>query len=392
MRKILAAVLAVVMTAGMLTGCGGAKETAGDTTAAPAAAASGTETAGETAAQEPAGNALKVVYLCNGYLGDKGFYDNAASGLYRMRDELGCEVKVIEMGNDETAYESYFLDESEKDWDIIITGTFTMRELLQDVANQYPDKKYMFFDGQIDFAQATEGNVMGITYQSNETGFMGGALAALMLDSGAEKIDADKRILGFVGSMDSPNINDFLIGYIDGIKYIDPEIRLVTNYVGSFEDVAKCYEMSTQEYNQGAQIIYAPSSQSILGAVQASAEQGRYLVACDNDIWTIMSETDSDLVANVMSSTMKNVGESLFKAVEGLQSGTYKMGENYTLGIKDGSVGLAVNENYEALVPEDIRTKLDEISEKIVSGEIKVGTAFGMETDAVAKVRDDMKP
>lgn len=41
---------------------------------------------------------LRVVYLVNGSLGDKGFYDSAASGLYRMRDELGAEIKIIEMG------------------------------------------------------------------------------------------------------------------------------------------------------------------------------------------------------------------------------------------------------------------------------------------------------
>jgi len=46
--------------------------------------------------------------------------------------------------------------------------------------------------------------------------------------------------------------------------------------------------------------------------------------------------------------------------------------ELYTLG-----VGLADNENYQKLIPASMRDKIDEISKMIVSGEIKVGTAFG---------------
>ncbi len=335
---------------------------------------------------------FKLVYLVNGNLGDKGFYDNAASGIYRLRDELGCEVKIIEMGRDETTYEGYFLDESEKDWDLIISGTWSVKELAEEIAAKYPQKHYLFFDGIVDFDVANAKNMMGVTYQSNETAFMGGALAALMLDSGDEKVEKNKRILGFVGSMDTPNINDFLIGYIEGIKYIDPEIKLLTSYVGSFEDVPKCLEMTTQMYNQGAQIIYAPASQSILGSVQASADRNKLFIACDNDIWGMLHESDQKGVRNVVSSTMKNIGDSIFNAVQGYIKGDYVLGENYILGIKDGAVGLAENANYEKLVPQDIRSKLNDIAAKISDGSIKVGSAFGMETEKVAELRDGMKP
>ena len=76
---------------------------------------------------------LRVVYLVNGSLGDKGFYDSAASGLYRMRDELGAEIKIIEMGRDETSYEGNFIDVSEQDWDLIISGTWSVKELAQEI-------------------------------------------------------------------------------------------------------------------------------------------------------------------------------------------------------------------------------------------------------------------
>lgn len=402
--KLVALMLVLTLVFGLIAGCAGDKAATttaapAETTTKPADSEAATEDAEEPTedAEKPtedaeAGDAFKVVYLVNGNLGDKGFYDNAASGFYRLRDELGVEIKIIEMGRDETAYEGFFLDESEKDWDLIVSGTWSVKELAEEIALQYPDKHYLFFDGAIDFDNVTSNNMMGVTYQSNETAFMGGALAALMLGADDDKVDNDKKVLGFVGSMDSPNINDFLVGYIEGIKYIDEDAKLLTSYIGSFEDVAKAKEMTTQQYNQGAQLVYAPASQSILGAVNAAQDRDKYFVACDNDIWGMMHEAEPETVANVVSSTMKHIGDSIFNAVKGYMAGEYKMGENYVLGLKDGAVGLAMNDNYKAIVPEDIQTQLDEIADKIANGDIVVGTAFGMSTDDVAALRDGMKP
>lgn len=335
---------------------------------------------------------LKVVLLINGNLGDKGFYDSAASGLYRMQDELGAEIKIIEMGRDETSYEGNYLDVSEQDWDMIVSGTWSVKELAQNIAAQFPEKNYLFFDGSVDRTVVTGGNMMGISYLDNQGSFMAGALAALMLDSGAEKIDPDKRVLGFVGSMDTANINNFLVGYIEGIKYIDPEIKLLTSYVGSFEDVPKALEMTTQLYNQGAQIVFAPASQSILGAVTASSDVDKYFIACDTDIWAQLQETDANLGRNIISSALKNVGDSLVTAVSGFVDGSMVTSEDYVLGLPSGAVGLAKNDNYNALVPEEIRTKVDEIEQKVIDGEIVVSSAFGMSSEDIAALRDGMKP
>lgn len=380
-KTALALLLATAMIVGLVAGCSGGGSAA---TAAPSATPEATPT--------PTAKPYKVLYLVNGNLGDKGFYDSAASGIYRLRDELGMEVKIVEMGRDETSYEGYYLDASEQDWDLIVSGTWSVKELAQNIAAQYPDKNYLFFDGEVDYTVVKDHNMMGISYKSNETGYMAGCLAALMLDSGAEKIDPAKRILGFVGSMDTPNINDFLVGYIEGIKYVDPSIKLLTSYVGSFEDVPKCLEMTTQLYNQGAQVVYAPTSQSMLGAVTASSNEDKYLIACDTDIWAQMVDSDANAVRNVLSSSLKNVGDSIFTSVSGLIDGSKNCGENYVLGLSSGAVGLADNDNFEKLVPEKVRTQLTEIAKKVSDGEITVGTAFGMDTAAVAALRDGMKP
>ncbi len=365
MRKVMVLLMLVLLLSSALVFAGGTQET--------------------TVPQ--ADDSFKALYLVNGSLGDKGFYDSAASGFYTLRDEDGATIKIVEMGRNEAAYEGFYLDASEQDWDVIVSGTWSVKELAEEIAQQFPDQNYIFFDGTSDAP-----NLMGVAYKSEESAFMAGALAALMLDSGDAKIDSTSRVLGFVGSMDVPNINDFLIGYIDGIKYVDPSIKVLTSYVGSFEDVPKCMEMTTQLYNQGAQIVYAPASQSILGAVTASSNMDKYMIACDTDIWTAMKDNDANLVRNVLSSSLKKVGESLVVAMRGLQDGTMSTKENYTLGLKDGSVGLADNANYQKLVPADIRAKLADLAIAVGNGDITVRKAVGMPTEEVAAIRDAMKP
>lgn len=399
-KRIVSTVVAAAMAAAMLAGCGSsAKETevstqkeaqgeAADAAESSGGAAQGKEDAGTAAS----GEKLKVVYLCNGNLGDKGFNDSAASGMQMLADEMGAEVKTIEMGRDETSYEGNYLDVSEQDWDMIVSGTWSVKELAQDIAAEFPDKNYLLFDSDVDRGVVTDGNMMGVNYYSNQAAYLSGVLAAKMLESGDSRIDPSKKILGFVGSMDTSNINDFLVGYLEGVQYVDPEIKVVTSYVGSFEDVSKCMEMTTQLYNQGAQVVYAPASQSILGAVTAAQKADKYLIACDQDLYSELKESDPQLASNVLSSSLKNVGESIYTSVKGWKEGTMTLDQDYILGLDSGAVGLAKNENYTSLVPEEIQTFIDETEQKIINGDITVGTAFDMSTEDVAALRDGMKP
>ena len=59
----------------------------------------------------------------------------------------------------------------------------------------------------------------------------------------AAELGEDK--IGFVGGMDNPSINEFLVGYIEGAQAINPDIKVATSYVGSFTDTAKGKENVT---------------------------------------------------------------------------------------------------------------------------------------------------
>jgi len=149
--------------------------------------------------------------------------------------------------------------------------------------------------------------------------------------------------------------------------------------------------MTTQLYNQGAQVVYAPTSQSILGAATAALNVDKYLIACDQDLYTQLADEKPDIAQNILTSTLKNVGESLVTAVEGIVDGSMTCDQTYSLGLESGAVGLAYNENFDKIVPDDIKANLEIVKDKIINGEIEVSSAMEMTTDEVSALRDSMK-
>ena len=69
---------------------------------------------------------------------------------------------------------------------------------------------------------------------------------------------------------------------------------------------------------------------------------------------------------------LKESGNGIYNAIKMYQEGTLEMGTSVLWGIKDGCIGLAKDELYEQYVPEDIRTAIDEIEQKLIAGEITV--------------------
>lgn len=324
----------------------------------------------------------KVIFLVSGNLGDKGFYDSTARGINTLASDYGCETKIVEMGRDETTYEATLRDVSDQDWDLIVCSTFSMREVLEGVAPDYPDKSYVLLD-----VTSTVPNILGVSFPGNEAGFLAGTVAGNYI---LENFP-DNKVAGFIGSMDAQGINDFLVGYIEGVKNVDESIKVNTSYVGSFEDVATCLEMTTQLYNQGAEVVYAPASQSIMGAVTASSNTGKALIGCDTDIYSELIDSQPDLVQHVLTSSLKRLDEATIKSATGLWDGSLKVGTPVNMDVAYGAIGLADNDNYQKLVSEDTRKKVDEVTQKIASGEIKPKSAFDMDTEELTKMRDGAK-
>jgi len=335
---------------------------------------------------------LKVVLILNGTLGDKSFFDSAADGMALIKKELGdaVETKVIEMGYDQSKWEPTLLDVSEGDWNIVILGTWQMTEALQKVAKDHPTKNYIIFDTSVDYSLGLS-NVYSIEYSQNEASFLAGALGSMVTTS-ALPLANKQKVIGFLGGMDIPVINDFLVGYIEGAKYVDPAVKVAISYIGSFDDSAKGKEMALAQHAQGADIGYNVAGQAGLGQLDAAKDAKRYAIGVDSDQAAIFATSDPEKANLITTSVLKRIDNSLLRAIQMHVKGTAPYGKKETLGFAENCVGLAKNDIYMKVVPAEMRTKLEEIEKKIIAKEIKVGTAFSLSTEDLNKIRNAVKP
>ncbi len=326
---------------------------------------------------------LQITLIINGVLGDQSFFDSAQRGMDMAMDELNVEVNTVELGIDPANWESG-LDDAMSDvdaYELLIVGTAQMGEFLGARAHQYPEKAFVMYDDIVPYddpAFCVEGcpNVYSVLYAQNEGSFLAGVYAAAITISDLEGIN-EAPIIGAVGGQDIPIINDFIVGYEQGACLVNPESSVIVQYAGGWNDPARGKEIALAMYEQEADIVFQIAGGTGAGVFEAAAEQGRYAIGVDSDQASIIMDSDPDQAERILTSMLKNVDNSLFRATELYIAGELPLGEVETLGIAEGGVGLADNDIFQDSTPEEVLNLIAAVQEIVSAGEVEIVSAFG---------------
>lgn len=388
MKKLFKRAAAISLSAAMafsLAACGGSAEE----TKAPA----GNEAAGETAAEGETkgaatnnGEKLKLT-LCIGRKNDLSFQQSAYEGTLRIQEELGdkYEVNVVEMGDDTTKWQAAFYDAADSGADIIVGTGFQNKENFETIPLEYPDTKFILFDQDVDYSSGDLGNVLTVLFDSNQSGFLAGAVAAYYT-TGENAANTDKTI-GFVGGTESTTINNFLVGFAEGAKYVDPEMKIMTAFVGDFMDTAKAKDLANAQISDGADIVFQVAGGAGNGVIEAAAEKdGVMAIGVDSDQYKTLE--GSNLQASVITSSLKRLDNALFKICSDYVTDSSKVpfGTTATYGLEDDAVGIVFNDNLTKSIGEENVAKVEEILGKIQKGEITVSSASDLTNDEIKEI------
>lgn len=319
---------------------------------------------------------LNILLLINGTLGDKSFFDSAEAGMKLIKEKYPhITTKTIQMGTDETKYEA-ILEENvaSKSYDIIVAGTWQLKDKVQKMSDKYPDQKFILFDDDANDGDKKYEKIYSILYKQNEGGFLAGALASLVENSDDFAYATKTKKIGLIGGMDNKIIKDFLLGYELGAKYIDKDVEVITSYVGNFTDAIKAKDLANILYKEkDCDIIFNVASIAGLGIIDAAAETEHYVIGVDSDQAALLGEPKAKYI---LTSILKRVDVSLLRAIDRYKSGDDIFGTTEYLGVKDDAIGIADGDYYKANVTEDIRSKIEDLVNDMKSDKISIRSEF----------------
>ena len=349
-----------------------------------------------TNSTEPEGNNSEdgvyknVMFVVTGSLGGRTNNDDVFAAISDYVATVGGKVDTFECNMDTSLYESTLMQAAETgEYDLIVTGFGTMIEPLGNTASKFPDQKFLIFDTQMDFSEGKNSNVVSVQVLQNEGGFLAGAMAALVTTSDAEYANEDK-VVGFVGAMESTAILDFLMGYIEGVKYVDSSIEVLYSFVGNHTDSALAKELGLSQFQQGADVVFAVG-QNGLGVAEAANDSNRYLVGVDYDYSVRLEETNKDAAAKILTSVIKDYRGMVYPMLEAINDGSIEWGTHSFISHAESGVYLVNNDYTKAIVSDEVWSEYEKVVSDLDSGKVSVSTAFGASTADIDAVKAKAK-
>ena len=323
-KKLATLAMATVVSASLLVGCSGSKESAKDDKITVAMI---TDVAG---------------------VNDQSFNQSAWEGLQRAEKELGIEVKYLESKQD-SDYATNIETLVDEDVDLILGVGMKLADAIKEGAELYPDQNFVLVDEEIDAS-----NVKNILFKAEESAYLAGLIAGKTTKT---------NNVGFIGGMELPVIDTFKYGYMAGVKAANPDAKVQAQYANSFTDQAKGKSIAKQMQSSNADIILAAAGDSGTGAIEAAKEANKYAIGVDRD--------QSDLAPeNVLTSAVKKLNVASYDLVKDLVEGTFKGGAEKVYGLKEGGVGIV--KNTKNLIPQDVMDYVNKEANKVKNGEIKI--------------------
>jgi basic membrane protein A len=280
-------------------------------------------------------------------LGDQNFNDLAKRGLDKAASELGIEGKVIE-SRDAAAYVPNLSQAAEQS-DLTIGVGFLLTEAMTEVANQYPDDKFLLIDSVSDAP-----NVESVTFREQEGAFLVGVIAALMTKTNK---------LGVVGGIKIPPVVRYAVGFEAGAKSAKPDVDVVVATAGTFDAPALGKELTLAQYNEGADIAFPVAGKTGVGSFDAAKEKG-------DGFWVIAADTDQSQLGaeHQLAVSKKGVDTAVFLVAKQVVDGSFKGGQT-SLGLKEDGVGLG---NPAKVIPQDVLDTVAAYQKAIIDGKIVV--------------------
>ena len=310
---------------------------------------------------------MRVAMLSDGgTFSDSSFSQNCREGL----EELMYSGAPIFVQFAEPIYPLNFERKlaalAERDYRLIIGIGYRMVDAIRNVAAEYPRTLFAVVDG--DYEDIPH-NVWALTFQVDECAFPAGYLAAAWADLQDPKDPA----VAYIGGVDCDSVNQFITGFRNGVHHYNriknQRVRILGDYVGSFDDFAGGKALAGKFLDDGADVIFGVGSISGNGGIAAAKEHGKWAIGVDTDQYNTLVDQQDIL----LTSCLKRMDRAVNQVVAAAIDNQFWGGTRYVGNLSNHGVGLAPYHDFADKIPERLQKEVVDLQRRILEGAIATG-------------------
>jgi basic membrane protein A len=223
-------------------------------------------------------------------------------------------------------------------------------------------------------------NVQGINWREQQPGYLAGIVAASVSETG--------HITAVGGTAVIPAVVNYIEGYANGAKSINPDAVVTVTYASgapdsaAFNDPAGGQAIAQQLLAQDPDIdvMFQVAGKTGNGVLQAACDAGIFGVGVDVDQFISTPETAACTIVSAEKKLTKNVSDAIQRIAAGEDQGGI-----LRLGIDTQDVGLSPFHDFESLITPETSEALATAEAALADGSLKAceeqeGSGFCVQT------------
>lgn len=269
----------------------------------------------------PVTGPLKVALITPGPISDKAWNSGAYDGIVALKDSLGAEISHIQTKTP-AEFEENFRQYGSKGFKLVIGHGFEFQDAAARVAPSYPNTIFLITSGRV-----TAPNIAGVSYAFEEASYQAGIIAG-----GATK----SNVIGMIGGTELPPVTASFTAFARGAKLINPNVKVLTSFIGNWDDPSAGREQALAQISRGADVIFQNADAAGLGIFQAAREKKIYAFGANANQNDIAPEV-------ILGSVFIDHAKVFLQIAREIQQGTFA-GRVFNFGVKEDVVRLLMND------------------------------------------------
>ena len=313
--------------------------------------------------------------FCAGLVTDVGQRDDRAynqaawEGVQQAKTSgVAAQVASIETV-DSRDYEENISVFAEAGYDVIVTVGSGMGDATRAAAKEYPDTYFIGLDQDQSTIQDFSPNLTGLVFAEDQIGYLAGALAALMSETGQ---------IGAVCASDAlTSMQRYGKGFLAGAAYISPDVIATVTYhndVGldkTLDDPEWGTATANSLVDSGADIVFGAGGATGNNAIITAVTRGAYAIGADTDQYYALPVAAPHLYMSVLKLITPGIME-LINTARDAQAGS----SVFPSGNYEGQVGLSSYHDLVSSVPDEVKLRMTELNRALISGETQTGVTI----------------